>query len=248
VRRFEAKDGLLLKAPVAPDVVLIVDTLMGPESLDLDEAEAHAAAHGIKRKILEAAPGAGHGHPLRAAPGPDGARVRDSRRVAPGQAPERLSRRKGDVVSEGMPGGMGFYDPAEWWREPMEGEWTAQNQGKPWRAFKIYRDLGPERTLKAAAARYWETTVEVLTESQYGQMKKLSAKFDWVARAQAHDDHYEMYWRGRQEDHHRNRLASIAEKQLQIKGRHYKQGEPRRRWSLPKRGPRRKETPWTPRL
>lgn len=114
------------------------------------------------------------------------------------------------------PLGGGFDRSLRAW-EPEEGEVTTRNAGKPFRAFKIYRDLGPERTLKAAAGGYFNTPLEVLTESQYGQIKKWSAKYEWRDRVQAFDDHYEMRDRAAIENFQATKSNEFAERQVTVK-------------------------------
>jgi hypothetical protein len=60
-----------------------------------------------------------------------------------------------------------------------------EESAKAYRAFAVYRDLGPERTLRAVAEalygirwKYGKRTVE-----------KWSSSFDWVARARGYEDH-----------------------------------------------------------
>lgn len=113
-------------------------------------------------------------------------------------------------------------DPREYglraW-EPEEGEVTSRNQGKPWRAFKIFRDLGPGRTLKAAAIAFYERTPDTLPEHHYNTVKKWATKYDWHNRVQAFDDHYEMHKRATIEDYLDRKEAGFQERQGEIRDR-----------------------------
>jgi hypothetical protein len=101
--------------------------------------------------------------------------------------------------------------------EPLEGESTSKNKGKPWMAFKIFRDLGPERTLKTAAAAYYHHPYDTLPEHLYNQVKKWATRFDWHDRVQGFDDHYEMMERQAVERHMAERRENYYERELRIK-------------------------------
>jgi hypothetical protein len=100
-----------------------------------------------------------------------------------------------------------------WERQPGESD-------KAWRGFQLYRDLGPERSLRAVAeALYGERW-------KYGKrtVEKWSSRHDWVDRVRALEARDEMvrreaiesYWRERADDF-AAREARIAE--LVLKGR-----------------------------
>lgn len=101
--------------------------------------------------------------------------------------------------------------------EPMEGEQTNRNKGKPWIAFKIFRDLGPDRSLKKAAALYFDVPLEELNEGQYSNIKKWSAKFDWFSRVQAFDDRDTMIARMAIEEHEQTKAHEFIERQFAIR-------------------------------
>lgn len=61
-------------------------------------------------------------------------------------------------------------------------------------AFARYRDLGPVRSCRKAAAVFYHdsTDVELVTASQLKTTKKWSAANDWYARAHARDDYLDQ--------------------------------------------------------
>ncbi len=106
--------------------------------------------------------------------------------------------------------------------EPLKGE--TRGQGKAWRAFKTFRDLGPERTLKQAAMAFYDRTEEELKGHEYDQVRRWSSRFDWMERAQAYDSWLEMHRRDAVEEHLRSkaedfgrREAALQEKALEIR-------------------------------
>jgi hypothetical protein len=68
--------------------------------------------------------------------------------------------------------------PAPWEQQPRE---TA----RAFAVFCVYRDLGPSRTLRAAAAAFYQRS----TASTERQVDKWSSAFRWVERASAWDRH-----------------------------------------------------------
>jgi len=75
---------------------------------------------------------------------------------------------------------------------------TGETQ-RAYEAFKIYRDLGPRRSLRRAAELvYGEGTGSVR------RIEKWSRAHDWVARAQAYDDYHEMIRREAIESYERS--------------------------------------------
>ena len=69
-------------------------------------------------------------------------------------------------------------DREPWARQPGE-------TSRAYKAFSIYRDLGPRhRSHRETAKRYYEGKSRVYL----GQIAKWSSKYDWVARARAHDE------------------------------------------------------------
>jgi hypothetical protein len=106
--------------------------------------------------------------------------------------------------------------------EPQEGE--LRGGGKAWRAFCAFRDLGPERTLRQAAAVFYGSPDGEPKPHQYDQMKRWSAKFDWQERARSLDARDEMVRRLALEDYMRkqaedntSREVRIAERILEIR-------------------------------
>ncbi len=123
--------------------------------------------------------------------------------------------------------------------EPEPGEVTPRNQGKPWAAFKAFRDLGPERTLKAAAAAYYGHPIDTLPEHNYNTVKKWASKFSWHERAQAFDSWVEMTKRSALEEHaraqaadHGRREAAIRERALRLRELALDESEKMLRWPL----------------
>ncbi len=114
---------------------------------------------------------------------------------------------------------MDQFDVDPRWSRPEPGEETGRNQGKAWKAFKLFRNMGPDRTIKDAAALYFNTTKALLTDSQFVQVRKWAVKHDWNARAQAHDDHYEMFWRTKMEEAEQEKAADFAERRIALKDR-----------------------------
>jgi hypothetical protein len=102
--------------------------------------------------------------------------------------------------------------------EPAEGE--LRGGGKAWRAFGLFRDLGPERNLKRAAAAFYGTPDgEEPKTHQYEQMKRWSARFDWQSRAQAHDDFIQMRVNDRLEELRRKGAEDAAQRRLRVEER-----------------------------
>src|SRR5260370_12112867 len=78
--------------------------------------------------------------------------------------------------------------PAPWEQQPEE---TPRAYG----AFCVYRDLGPRRTLAAAAAAFFERT----GDAPERQVDKWSSAHRWVERAAAWDRHLDAEGRAAQE-------------------------------------------------
>ena len=83
-----------------------------------------------------------------------------------------------------------------------EGETDAQFRG-----FTIYRDLGPTRSLTAAAAIYAD--LPVATQSTFDRFRKWSASKSWVARSQAWDSYLDDQM-----------LALVADQVTEARARH----------------------------
>lgn len=78
--------------------------------------------------------------------------------------------------------------PAPWEQQPQETH-------RAYTAFCVFRDLGPRRTLAAAAAAYYQRTADSLER----QVDKWSSAFRWVERAAAWDRHLDAEGRAAQE-------------------------------------------------
>lgn len=78
--------------------------------------------------------------------------------------------------------------PAPWEQQPEETR-------RAYTAFCVFRDLGPRRTLAAAAAAYYQRTADSLER----QVDKWSSAFRWVERAAAWDRHLDAEGRAAQE-------------------------------------------------
>lgn len=95
----------------------------------------------------------------------------------------------------------------------MPGE--LRSGGKPWEAFKLYRDAGPGRTLRTVAEtlygdrwRYGLRTVE-----------KWSSEFDWVERVAGMDARDEMVGNARIDHYIASRAHEFEEQQHKIRQR-----------------------------
>ena len=98
--------------------------------------------------------------------------------------------------------------------EPQEGE--LRGGGKAWRAFCAFRDLGPERTLRQAAAVFYGRPDGEPKPHQYDQLKRWSAKFDWQERARSLDARDEMVRRVAIEAHLQAQAADRASREAKI--------------------------------
>ncbi len=88
--------------------------------------------------------------------------------------------------------------------EKQEGETP-----KAWAAFKLYRDMGKERTLRKAGEAYY---------GHGGNMARIgiwSRENDWVARVQAWDDYHEMIRNEAVEHFNRTEGMDIARRTAQ---------------------------------
>jgi hypothetical protein len=106
--------------------------------------------------------------------------------------------------------------------EPQEGE--LRGGAKAWRAFCTFRNLGPERSLRQAAAVFYGRPDGEPKPHQYDQMKRWSARFDWQERARSLDARDEMVRRVAIEAHlqaqaedYAFREAKITERILEIR-------------------------------
>jgi hypothetical protein len=90
-----------------------------------------------------------------------------------------------------------------------------EESSKAYRAFAVFRDLGPDRSLRRAAQLVYGSAASVR------QLSRWSARFDWVARAMAFDDWATMIGRQAIEHHlqekaedHARREAALREQAL----------------------------------
>src|SRR5215208_2114605 len=95
--------------------------------------------------------------------------------------------------------------------EPQEGE--LRGGGKAWRAFC---DLGPERTLRQAAAVFYGSPDGEPKPHQYDQLKRWSARHDWQERARSLDARDEMVRRVAIEAHLQAQAADRASREAKI--------------------------------
>jgi hypothetical protein len=93
-----------------------------------------------------------------------------------------------------------------WEQQPAE-------SAKAFSAFKIYRDLGPQRSLQKTAEAYYGCVKNL------AQIGRWSSGFDWVERAKSHDAWLEMVRREAVEEHERRQATSEAERRGRIRER-----------------------------
>jgi hypothetical protein len=98
--------------------------------------------------------------------------------------------------------------------------WEPQpnESSRAYHAFQLYRDLGPDRTLRQAASLYYHGTTEKLpTNGQLANLKKWSAKHSWLERVRALEVRDAMIARDAIEEHFKSRAADFAERQVQLR-------------------------------
>lgn len=95
--------------------------------------------------------------------------------------------------------------------------WERQDResAKAFEAFKIYRDLGSERSLVRACELYYGSRANL------AQIRVWSSKFDWVERVRAHDAWLEMIRREAVEQHERNQASDTAARMARIRERYF---------------------------
>jgi hypothetical protein len=86
-----------------------------------------------------------------------------------------------------------------------------KESSKAFWAFKIYRDLGPERSLVKACESYYGSTANL------AQIKVWSSKFDWVDRARAYDDWLTLHAQAAIEEFQQTKAAEFAERQMALR-------------------------------
>ncbi|MEJ7873282.1 MAG: hypothetical protein WKF67_13570 [Rubrobacteraceae bacterium] len=87
---------------------------------------------------------------------------------------------------------------------------------RAFQAYKTFRDLGPGRTLAAAADLYYGRYPSG-TKQAPGQIKKWSSQFDWPDRARQRDDYVDMVRLSALEDHERSVVSEEARVQHEIR-------------------------------
>lgn len=103
--------------------------------------------------------------------------------------------------------------------EPEPGE--QRRKGKPWHAFKLYRDLGPGRTHKAVAAMIYGPGVKHGLRTVEGW----SSEFDWVERIKGMEARDEMVVREAMERRAANRAEEYAERQERLRFKNLENAE-----------------------
>jgi hypothetical protein len=88
-----------------------------------------------------------------------------------------------------------------------------KESSKAFSAFKIYRDLGPERSLAKACESYYGSSANL------AQIKVWSSRFDWVNRARSYDDWLTMHAQAAIEEFQRTKAAEFAERQMALRER-----------------------------
>lgn len=120
-------------------------------------------------------------------------------------------------------------DPDQAPAGPESHRWE-QRPGETARAYAVfcrYRDLGPLRTLRRAAAGFYHQHPELtdddrlaaLTKPQLDQAKEWSRHHEWVDRAQAWDHHLDEISRAEQEVQARTMRGSYRELAEKVRGR-----------------------------
>jgi hypothetical protein len=86
-----------------------------------------------------------------------------------------------------------------------------RESSKAFTAFKIYRDLGAERSLVKACESYYGSTANL------AQIKVWSSRHDWVTRARAYDDWLTMHAQAAIEEFQETRAAEFAARQIALR-------------------------------
>jgi len=101
-------------------------------------------------------------------------------------------------------------------RMAMEFEQKPRESAKAFAAFKVYLDLGPERSLAATGEKLGKSKV---------MMEKWSSKFDWPARVAAHGAHLAIFEREAAEAVARKEGAEAARTEARVKEEAWREGE-----------------------
>jgi hypothetical protein len=86
-----------------------------------------------------------------------------------------------------------------------------KESSKAFSAFKIYRDLGAERSLVKACESYYGSSANL------AQIKVWSSRHDWVTRARAYDDWLTMHAQAAIEEFQQTKAAEFAERQMALR-------------------------------
>jgi hypothetical protein len=86
-----------------------------------------------------------------------------------------------------------------------------KESSKAFSAFKIYRDLGPERSLVKACKSYYGSAANL------AQIKVWSSRHDWVTRARAYDDWLTMHAQAAIEEFQETKAAEFAQRQMALR-------------------------------
>jgi hypothetical protein len=105
-----------------------------------------------------------------------------------------------------------------WEKQPGE---TAAS----WRAFGLFRDLGPGRTLRAVAELLYGSGYQEGSRRVPGRLKEWSSKHDWVARAESWDAHLDMIRAGAVEDHEKAKSGEEAARRASLRDANLKNEE-----------------------
>lgn len=104
--------------------------------------------------------------------------------------------------------------------EPSEGE-----SARAFACFAVFRDLGPERTLRSAAGLFYGKE-DGPSQGEYDTVKRWSARFDWAERVRHYDSWLAMERRdaiqrhmSERADAHARRESELREKALEIRER-----------------------------
>lgn len=85
-----------------------------------------------------------------------------------------------------------------------------------YRAFAVFRDQGPSRSLRETSALVYDPKYRRSTARVPGTLKAWSSKFDWFARAWAYDAHLERVAHDAVAEHVRARATSFEERRLKL--------------------------------
>jgi hypothetical protein len=99
--------------------------------------------------------------------------------------------------------------------EPLPWEQQSRESAKAYAAFCAYRDLGPRRSLRAAAEKFYGRNTSAATRQCAGW----SSTFRWVKRAHAWDRHLDEEAREAQEQARRDMAQRQAQEAKALQGK-----------------------------